>query len=323
MSNAFTFIALHLSREWLLVGFLCLSSIALADKNTVQKKSKPLLIASIKPLTLIAQEVAGDFVDVQTLLPITASPHDYPLKMSDYRRLETADLIVWIGPELESFLARPFATFSAEKILTLYDLSEMHWPDAAIELEKNSHEHHHHEHTSKDPHLWLDPHNAVIIANQVATKLALLKPESADYFQKNAATFAASIKQLDQKIAQQLVSVKDVGFVVYHEGYAHFVRRYNLHQLAYIAYIPGINLGAKHLLQLRKQLEKEKGKCVFGEPSIPTKNLEAMAKELSLKPGLLDPMGNQQVSSYNALIEALSSAFLDCLADGPNHRGAH
>ena len=62
------------------------------------------MVTSIKPLALIAQEIAGDKVSVENLLPVKASPHDYPLRVSDIRRLQDADLVLWVGPSLETFL---------------------------------------------------------------------------------------------------------------------------------------------------------------------------------------------------------------------------
>ena len=278
-------------------------------------QAKLQVLASIKPLALIAQEVAGDQADVTTLLPITASPHDYPLKMSDHRNLRSADLVLWIGPEMESFLARPLSNLPARKLITSYQLSGLNWP----ELEQDEgHHHSNHAHTGRDPHLWLDPRNAALIAQALATRLAQLQPESAPLFHANAQQFAASAHQLDQQLAQQLALVKDVGFAVYHEGYGHFVGRYSLHQVAYVAYTPERRPGAKHLKELREVLAKE-GKCLFMEPHYKAQGMEEMALTLNLRIGLLDPIGDQRVSSYQQLLQQLGQSFLTCLADRRDH----
>lgn len=277
-------------------------------------QAKLQVLASIKPLALIAQEVAGDQADVSTLLPITASPHDYPLKMSDHKRLRAADLVLWIGPEMESFLARPLANLPANKLITSYQLTGLHWPEEAV----SDHHHSNHSHTDNDPHIWLDPRNAIVIANELAARLAQLQPESAVQFRANAQRFSASIQQLDQQLAQQLAPVKSVGFAVYHEGYGHFVGRYGLHQVAYVTYTPQRRPGAKHLQEFREVLSKE-GKCLFMEPYYKVQGMEEMAATLKLGIGLLDPIGDQQVSSYQQLLQQLGESFLTCLADRSNH----
>ena len=288
--------------------------ISLALCLAVPAQAKLQVVASIKPLALIAQEVAGDQAEVTTLLPITASPHDYPLKMSDHKRLRAADLVLWVGPEMESFLARPLANLPVDKLITSYELSGLHWPEAVLGDDQHSD----HEHLGKDPHIWLDPRNAVVISQELATRLAQLQPESAAEFHANAARFAASIELLDQQIAQQMAPVKAIGFAVYHEGYAHFVGRYGLHQLAYVTYTPERRPGAKHLQGLREVLAKE-GKCLFMEPHYKAQGMEEMAATLNLRIGLLDPIGDQQVSSYQQLLQQLSQSFLTCLADRRDH----
>lgn len=291
---------------------LTLISLGLLLAMPVQARLQ--VLASIKPLALIAQEVVGDQADVSTLLPITASPHDYPLKMSDHKRLRAADLVLWIGPEMESFLARPLATLAADKLITSYQLPGLHWPEAATD----GHNHNNHSHFGKDPHLWLDPRNAVVIAQAVAARLAQLQPASAAQFRANAERFGTAAALLDKQLAQQLAPVKAVGFAVYHEGYGHFVGRYGLHQLAYVTYTPERRPGAKHLQELRALLTAE-GECLFMEPYYKAQGMEEMAESLQLRIGFLDPIGDQQISSYQQLLQQLSDSFLTCLADRREH----
>lgn len=274
--------------------------------------AKPQVLASIKPLALIAQEVAGSRAKVETLLPVSASPHDYPLKMSDHRRLHNADLVVWIGPELESFLARPLAGLTGNKVLPAYQLSGLHWPEPAKET--GGHQHKAHQHIGKDPHIWLDPRNAEIIASEIASRLAVLDPAGKQEYETNAARFAAGVQRLDQQLGLQLATVKSIGFAVYHEGYSHFVSRYGLHQVGYVTYAPERRPGAKHLKELREVLDKE-GKCLFVEPYYQVGSIESMAKSIGLKLGVLDPIGEQQVSSYETLLVKLADSFLSCLTD--------
>ena len=293
-----------------------LFSAALLLVVAIPAQAKIQLLASLKPLALIAQEVAGDQVDVSTLLPVSASPHDYPLKMSDHKRLRSADLVLWIGPEMESFLARPLANLKPHRVMTAYQLEGLYWPEA----DEADHHHHHQNHSAhegKDPHIWLDPRNAALIAQALAERLAQLQPDSAQQFRANAQRFSTSLQQLDEQLMQQLAPVKNQGFAVYHEGYGHFVGRYGLHQVAYVTYIPERRPGAKHLQELRGVLAKE-GECLFMEPYYKMEAMEEMAASLDLRVGLLDPIGDQQVSSYQQLLEQLGQGFLTCLANGRN-----
>lgn len=269
------------------------------------------ILTSIKPLALIAQEVAGERARVDVLLPIKASPHDYPLKVSDIRRLKSADIVLWIGPELESFLRRPLSNLSPDRLLTSYDLAGLNWPQGKSQYQdEGSESHHHHTH---DPHLWLDPRNAIVIARALANRLERLDEVHAGEYLANAERFAAAMERLDQRLLTDLAIVKRKGFAVYHEGYLHFVARYGLNQLAYVTVTPERRPGAKHLYQLRK-LVKNKSDCLFIEPYYDHQNAQDLARELEVQLAIIDPIGEEQVTSYQQLLEYMAQAFLACLA---------
>lgn len=262
------------------------------------------ILASIKPLALIAQEIAGNDIAVDTLLPNAASPHDYPLKMSDHRRLREATLVLWIGPELESFLDKPIRNLPIGRSISAYDLPEIHWPNEAEETD--------HHHDGHDPHLWLNPQNAVVIAKTLAKRLSEMEPGKSSIFISRAEAFSSAMKVFDGELEAQMEPLKNRGFAVYHEGYAHFVRRYELNQLGYVTYMPERRPGARHIHELH-QVVKEKGVCLFTEPYQASTYVKELAKELDLRLGYVDPIGDNQVKSYRELLEKMGQAFSACL----------
>lgn len=268
--------------------------------------AKPVVLSSIKPLMLIAQEVVGDKANIDTLLPVTASPHEYPLKVSDYERLQKADVILWVGPELESFLKKPISNLPSGKSVAIYDLAELNWPIDEDGANKPHHEH--------DPHIWLDPRNAVIVAQALAITLGKIDSINNPTYQSNLQIFTAKMKMLDEKLAAKLKPISHRGFAVYHEGYEHFVDHYGLHQLDYITFTPEQRPGAKHIAQLREKLAKE-GQCIFTEPYADSQAVQTLAKDLELQVGTLDALGTQEVTNYSQLIERLADAFLACLTE--------
>jgi len=272
-------------------------------------QAKPQVLASLKPLALIAAEVAGDAAQVDTLLPVTGSHHEYPMRVSDHKRLQQADIIVWVGPELESFLQKPLATMNGSKVITAYNLKGIYWPAQRPETDDG----HHHEH---DPHLWLDPRNAVVVAQAVTANLIRIDVANTSYYKQNLASFSQRMVQLDKALQISLRPLTEVGFAVYHEGFSHFVSRYGLHQLDYVTYTPEQKPGARHMHQLREKLAKE-GKCLFLEPYNDMEFTHNLARELHLNLATLDAMGTQS-TSYGQLIEQMSAAFSACLANGRN-----
>lgn len=292
--------------------FMRVAAITALLLATCTAQAKPLVLSSLKPLTLIAQEIAGTNADVDTLLPASASHHDYPLRVSDHARLQNADVFLWVGPELESFLQKPIANLPRTKIITAYELAGIQWPAEAGAIGEHDHEHH-----AKDPHLWLDPRNAVVVAQAIAEKLAQIDATNAKQYRTNLQAFSAKMQQLDAKLQISLKPVSAVGFAVYHEGFAHFVSHYGLHQLDYVAFTPEQKPGAKHMLQLRERLAKE-GKCLFLEPYNNMQSTRDLAQELQLRVGTIDALGTQGAASYAQLLEQMAAAFLACLTNGRN-----
>ncbi len=270
--------------------------------------AKPVVLASLKPLALIAQEIAGTAANVETLLPDTASHHDYPLKVSDHSRLQKADVILWIGPELESFLQKPIANIAPAKIITSYELAGINWPANNHASEHSDHAYEH------DPHLWLDPRNAVLVAQALTLKLVQIDSVNAQQYQTNLQIFTTKMQQLDRQLQTSMKPLTGLGFAVYHEGFGHFVGRYGLHQLDYVTFTPEQKPGAKHLHQLRGALAKE-GKCLFLEPYSDTQAMRDLAQELHLRLGVLDALGTQGAKNYTQLLTQMAKAFSDCLTD--------
>lgn len=262
------------------------------------------VVASIKPLTLILQEIGGDKLAIEQLIPDQASHHDYPLKMSDHRKLHKADLIVWVGPELESFLNRPLSNLSQNKIVSLEKLTGIQWPH-----EESEHDHH----QGQDPHLWLNPQNVIVVVKHITKKLMSLDKKNAVTYQQNANNFILRLENLDKQIFEQLTPLKDRGFAVYHHGYSHFVERYHLKQLGYLNLTPERKTGAKHLNQLLKRLKTD-GKCIFGEPSVDNDQLLTIAETHQLRVGILDLMG-VEAKNYQQLMQSLVQSFSTCLSD--------
>jgi zinc transport system substrate-binding protein len=269
--------------------------------------AKPLVLSSLKPLTLIAQEVAGESADVDTLLPVTASHHDYPLKVSDYARIQRADIFLWIGPELESFLQKPLANLPAARVIGVYGLPNIHWPKASFGVvEQDEHG------AGQDPHLWLNPQNALVVARAVALRLSEVDAAHAVQYQHNLDRFSRKLSLLDERMQASLKPYIGMGFVVYHDGFSHFVDHYGLMQLDYIAITPERKSGAKHLYKLRERAAQQ-GRCLFLEPYGDMQSARDLAREIQLNVGSLDLLGVRDTTSYEQLIDHMAKDFADCM----------
>ena len=180
------------------------------------------VLTSIKPLQLIAAAVQDGIGSPDVLLPPGASPHHYALRPSDVRRVRDADLLYWIGPDMEAFLPRVLGSRDKPQV-AVQDLPGMtlrHFGDSHSHDEHEHDEHDHgHEHASDDlghdhdhrpgsldAHLWLAADNAKVIAARMAADLAKLDAANAARYAANLQAFEARLDALDGRIRPQLAT---------------------------------------------------------------------------------------------------------------------
>jgi zinc transport system substrate-binding protein len=296
--------------------------------------------ASIKPVHSLVAGVMRGVGEPDLIVKGNASPHTYALRPSEAATLEKAKVIFWIGHDMEAFLDKALDSLAGNaRIVELaevdgvtllpfreggafeahedeeehaghgHDHDHGHDDDHAGHAEQDGHDHAHGEH---DMHFWLDPENAVVIARALAARLVEIKPEATAVFQANTERFASDMARLDKQLAVDMKRLEGKGFAVYHEGYAHFVERYGLHQLAHVTFTPERRPGARHMHHLRQQL-RDNAECLFAEPYYDMRLANELARELDLRMGLLDPLGSQGVASYQQLLVNLAEAFSACL----------
>ncbi|ERI51512.1 hypothetical protein N878_22410, partial [Pseudomonas sp. EGD-AK9] len=246
------------------------------------------LLTSIKPLQLIAAAVQDGVGVPDVLLPPGASPHRYALRPSDVRRVREADLLYWIGPDMEGFLPRVLDGRDKPDVAVqeLPGLSLRHFGDSHAGHEhEHEHEHEHDEHGhdqaddglghdhdhrpgSLDAHLWLLPANARVIAARMAADLANLNAANAARYAANLQAFEARLDALDGRIRPQLASIADKPYFVFHEAYDYFEAAYGLKHAGVFSVLGEVQPGARHVAAMRQRLQQAGPSCVFSEPPL-------------------------------------------------------
>lgn len=295
------------------------------------------VLTTIKPLGFIANAITDGVTNTQVLLPVSASPHDYNLKPSDVEKLKSAQLVVWVGDEMETFLEKSIEKLPEENVLKLEDVPAIKaLVDAtkkdddhdAHEGHKHEHSHdhkddHHHDHShhghshDKDWHVWLSPTASEHIAEQIAQRLSQKMPEKKAKIDANLADFKASLNKKNGEITQQLSTAKDKGYYTFHDAYGHFEHTYGLTSLGSFTINPTIAPGAKTLNKIKKSIQEHKAQCLFAEPQFTPKVIESLSKGTAVKVGKLDPLGEKVAmgkTSYPQFLQAIADQFSDCLA---------
>jgi len=301
---------------------------ALISANPASAADHPTIMVSIKPFYNLCAQVMLSVGKPTLLLQNNASPHDYQLKPSDVKLIESSNLIIWGGPELETYLQKPIANSGGIKDLNLATIpglkllavrSSTNW-----EADEHDHGHHHdhdhdhdddHDHKVNDPHFWLDPDNAALIVKAIAKRLSEIDPIHAEIYSNNAKNFVKKLSQ--QKIIwrQQLAPFKNKPFIVFHDAYQYFDKYFDLKGVGSITINPEIPPSAQRIQQIQSLLNKEQVTCIFSEPQFNYKIIDTLTDGLKIYHGQLDPLGQDSDSGPNGyfkLIDNLVGSFVVC-----------
>lgn len=277
------------------------------------------VLTSIKPLQLIAAAVQDGVAVPQVLLPPGTSPHNYALRPSDVRKVQSVDLLYWIGPDMEGFLPRVL------KGRTLPSVSVQDLPGLKLRrFAEDSHSHaqetddHDHDHRpgSLDAHLWLSPANARVIATKMATDLSAADPANATRYQSNLKAFDARLDALDLRLKARLAGIAGKPYFVFHEAFDYFEESYGLKHTGVFSVAAEVQPGAQHVAAMRTQLQKAGKTCVFSEPPLRPRLAETLVAGLPVKLAELDGLGGYTPATaqgYEQLLEKLGNDLAGCL----------
>lgn len=284
------------------------------------------VVTSIRPLGFIASAIADGVTPTEVLLPDGASPHDFALRPSDIQRLRSADLVLWVGPDMEAFLNKALVPISATRKLAISELPAVK-PLLMKGEEDDDHEHageahnhadddHGHHHGEYNMHVWLSPEIAKVTAIAIHDRLLELMPQNKDKLDANLRQFENLLTQTDKNVGNMLTPVQGKGYFVFHDAYGYFEKHYGLSPLGHFTVNPEIQPGAQRLHQIRTQLVEQKAVCVFAEPQFRPAVINAVAKGTKVRSGTLDPLGTGialEKDSYGKFLTQLSNQYVSCL----------
>lgn len=305
------------SRQLLVLVLLLTSRVAIAESLNV--------LVSITPFHGIVSELMAGVETPDLLLPASASPHSYQLKPSNMTSLQDARLIFWGGDFVEPFLTKPLKHCHPKQ--TCINLSHtpglklLSYRNAELEAththhhEEHTHhheEHSHHHHNGTDPHYWLSPNNALVLATHITDELIKADPNHQAIYLNNLKQFKHRVTRLDEQLTHQLSSIKDKPFVVFHDAYQYFETHYGLSAVGAITLDPDIPPSAKHLKHLATTIKEQRALCLFAEPQFQPKIINTLQQATQIKVSTLDPLGKEG-QSYTELLDSISSALNDCM----------
>ena len=351
-------------------------------------KAEIKVVASIKPIHSLATYLMEGVAKPKLIVDGYASPHGFALKPSHAKMLQEADLIFWVGEDLESFLEKPLNTIAKKaeniELMEIKGLNKLKFRERNIFDGHDDHDHGHkedkhkednhddhdhkkkdghkeddhddhdhkkkdghkeddhdhghkkkddhddhddhghkkkddhddhegHHHGEHDPHIWLDPINAKVILNEMVEHLIENDPNNASTYKSN---LNKALKDLDKLTVDVMTELnKSSPSIVFHDAYQYFEERFNVKVLGAFTVNTDVMPGAEQLAEIREIIEHDKITCIFSEPQFNPDIINAVAKDMDIKTGVLDPLGatlDPGKDLYFDLIKNMSKSFKGC-----------
>jgi len=288
------------------------------------------VVVTSKPIHSLVADVMKGGGTPALLVEGTASPHTYAMRPSDAQKVNRADVFFRVSEALEPFTGRVVKSLPRSVVVsTLADAPQVKRLDRRVggPFEEKAggkggkgHSHRDHDHGSAgayDPHVWLDPGNAKAMTRTIAEILGKARPDLAAQFTQNANRLMVRIDQMATAISAELAPVADKPFIVLHDAYQYFEKRFGLNAIGSIMIDPDERPSAKRISDLRRRLSEFPNVCVFSEPNHQQKIVETVVEGTRSRMAVLDPEGTLIEAGpqlYVLLMERLANGMKGCLS---------
>ena len=290
------------------------------------------VVTTIKPIHSLVSGVMDGVSNPSLIIEGSNSPHNFSLKPSHAKMLEEADIVFWIGEDLESFMEKPLNSLAKNAVqisfMDLKSIEKLKFREMSDHDDHDDHGHddHHghededddsnhegHNHGEFDAHIWLDPVNAKAMVSEIAHELSELDPSNKSNYEKNAEKMISSLDDLIERVSTTIP--KNSSFIVFHDAYQYFENRFNIKAAGALTLNPEVLPGAKQIAEIQEIIEHDSVKCIFSEPQYNPKIIEMLSADMKVLTSVLDPLGANIEAGpemYNDLILEIASSLKDC-----------
>ena len=305
------------------------------------------VVTSIKPIHSLASYLMDGVAKPDLIVDGYASPHGFAMKPSHAKMLQNADIVFWVGEDLENFLEKPLDSIAAKaekiELMEIKGLVKLKFRERNIFDDHDDHghkkkddhdDHDHDDHAKKkdghddhddhdgheghhhgefDPHIWLDPINAKVILFEMSKHLIENDPTNESAYRANLSKAYKDIDKLTSDVTAELN--ESTASIVFHDAYQYFEERFKVNILGAFTVNTDVLPGAEQLAEIREVIEHDKVACVFSEPQFNPNIIKAVAKDMNIKTGIVDPLGATLTPGkglYFDLIKNMSKSFKGC-----------
>ncbi len=289
-----------------------------APLSGAEERADLRVVTTIKPLQLIVSAITDGISTPELLIPANQSYHHYTLRPSAVRLLDDADLVVWIGPELETYLSSLLTQVETKtEVIGAFELPGLRRHELSRASAIAGDDEHKHGHSGQfDAHIWLDTDNALLIAEAAAHRLSALDPANTSRYSSNLAAFSSRLQQTQQKNADNLAALKDLHYAVYHNAFQYFEKQNGLqHELVFVT-AEDMQPGVRHIMAVRKALQELRPVCLLEDVTTNPATVTTVLGDYRINRERADLLGENLSpgpAAYTQLITNMADVFQRCL----------
>ncbi len=262
-------------RIWLLALLLCLQAGSLRAADDSFR-----VVATIKPIHSLLSGLMKDVGKPVLLMKGTQSPFDFQPDKDTQRQLQQADLVFWVGPELEKPLQSTISKLPEHvrvvELLADQDLKIL--PSRSNPKQRN-------------PFFWMDDRNAIILLDVLTDALIEADPGRSHIYSRNRLRMLKPLKRIDREYEYGYRGLQSGTGAEYFDSLYYFEQAYALKIAGHVATTPWDPVDAGELLKLRSKMVEFQANCLFLDRGMPAKNVDLLTAGLDLSTGTLDPLG--------------------------------
>jgi len=277
--------------------FIILITVLLAScGGQDRKENERIITVSIAPFKYFVEAIAGNDFSVNVMVPAGADPHVYEPVPEQINKLRNSSGYIsngYLGFEM-NWLGRFYETNKTMKKLCLGD---------NIDPIVSEHQHEGEHVEGADPHYWVSPVSAKIMAESVKNFLILLNPAQGQKYEENCSIFLTKIDELDKQSREKFSSLKRRSFMIYHPNFAYIARDYNLEEIP--VEFEGKEPNPSRLREMIDHARLDSVKIIFLQREYDPKNANAIAKEIGAEVKIVDPLSEEWLSSTTYILDEI------------------
>lgn len=263
------------------------------------------VVVTIKPVHSLLVGLMKGVTPPTLLIDGEQSPYTYTLSDLQKKQVQQADLLVWVGPELEQFMQEPIQNLSRRTtLLTLLDNPEIKLLPSRWDEQK------------RDPFFWLDSRNAIIITDELAKMLMQADPERRSLYERNRHQLLTRLATLDRQLEYDYRGLKSGIGMAYYDTLQYFEQAYALKIRGVVTQSPTTPVSGESLLENRAKLNSGDYSCLLTEQHGQHEQLPLLTQGINLNITPLDSFGTTMEAGedlYFTLMEHNTKAIKTCL----------